>query len=55
MEKYNKIASKQDYDKLLKSGMFWEIYPELSGEYDKDIISIWYNQKQNENKTEQEV
>lgn len=24
------------YDKLLNSGMFWEIYPQLTGEYEKD-------------------
>jgi hypothetical protein len=27
---------KEMYDKVLKSGMFWEIYPELSGEFEKD-------------------
>lgn len=27
---------KKEYDLLLKSGMFWEIYPELSGDYIKD-------------------
>lgn len=27
---------KQEYDKLLASGMFWEFYPELSGEWVKD-------------------
>jgi len=28
--------AKQEYDLLLKSGMFWEIYPELSGDFIKD-------------------
>ena len=37
---------KQEYESLLKSGMFWEFYPELTGEWDKDKIQ-WkkiYNQ-----------
>lgn len=28
---------KEDYCSLLNSGMFWEFYPELSGDYDKDF------------------
>ncbi|MEJ2267730.1 MAG: hypothetical protein P8X70_01500 [Nanoarchaeota archaeon] len=39
--KYNNfepIKSKENYDKLLKSGMFFKIYPSLTGEYDKDKI-----------------
>ena len=27
---------KADYFKLLGSGMFWEIYPQLTGEWEKD-------------------
>lgn len=27
---------KKNYDSILKSGMFWEFYPELSGDYAKD-------------------
>lgn len=27
---------KQEYDSLLASGMFWEFYPELTGEWVKD-------------------
>lgn len=27
---------KEEYIKLLKSGMFWEFYPQLSGEWEKD-------------------
>lgn len=27
---------KNNHDSLLKSGMFWEFYPELTGEYKKD-------------------
>lgn len=26
------------YDKLLKSGLFWEIYPSLTGSWEKDIM-----------------
>ena len=40
LKKYKNIRKKKNYDILLKSGMFWESYPELSGvwEKDKDII-----------------
>ena len=44
---YKNINNKEDYDKLLKSGMFWEFYPELSGIYDIDKEVI----KQNNNGT----
>lgn len=27
---------KENYNKVLNSGMFWEFYPELTGEYEKD-------------------
>lgn len=43
--KYNKINTREKYESLLKSGMFWEFYPELSGEYDKDIINVWWKQE----------
>lgn len=36
MSRLNEEISKQNYDKLLSSGMFWEIYPGLSGEWEKD-------------------
>lgn len=29
---------KKEYDKLLKSGLFWEFYPQLSGEWEKDEL-----------------
>jgi hypothetical protein len=32
----NDSKSEKDYFKLLRSGMFWEIYPELTGEWEKD-------------------
>ena len=37
---YEQIKTKENYDKLLASGMFWEFHPELTGnwEIDKDVI-----------------
>ena len=37
---YEQIKTKESYNKLLASGMFWEFYPELTGnwEIDKAII-----------------
>jgi len=32
----NDSKSEKDYFNLLKSGMFWEIYPQLTGDWDKD-------------------
>jgi len=29
--------SKEKYDKLLKSGMFWEYFPDATGIYFKDV------------------
>jgi hypothetical protein len=45
MDIYKNIKSKESYDSLLKSGMFWEFHPELSGEWEKDrkIIHKNYN------------
>lgn len=34
------IRNKREYDLLLKSGMFWEFHPELSGEWSKDELLI---------------
>lgn len=36
MDKYKHIRDKESYDLLLISGMFWEFYPELSGDWEKD-------------------
>lgn len=36
----HRISEKENYNKLLNSGMFWEIHPELSGVYEEDIILI---------------
>ena len=35
-KKYKNIKKKKNYDILLKSGMFWEFHPELSGVWEKD-------------------
>ena len=40
MNKYKNIKTKDNYEKTLKSGMFWEFYPELSGEWEKDMSII---------------
>ncbi len=32
----NDNKKEKDYFDLLKSGMFWEIYPQLTGEWEKD-------------------
>lgn len=42
---YDKIDTKENYDKLLKSGMFWEFYPELSGDWSEDKKLILKNNK----------
>jgi hypothetical protein len=38
---YEQIKTKENYDKLLSSGMFWEFYPELTGDWIKDISIIY--------------
>ena len=37
---HEEIKTKENYDKLLASGMFWEFHPELTGiwEVDKEVI-----------------
>ena len=37
---YDQIKTKEAYDLLLKSGMFWEFHPELSGNWEVDKIVI---------------
>ena len=37
---YNNIKTEIEYNLLLKSGMFWEFYPQLSGLWYKDVIII---------------
>jgi hypothetical protein len=36
MTTYINIQTKERYDSLLKSGMFWEFHPELTGDWEKD-------------------
>lgn len=45
---------RKSYDTLLKSGMFWEFYPELSGvwEEDKEFWEEEYLEQQNRFKDE---
>lgn len=39
------IKTEREYNLLLKSGMFWVAYPDLSGEWEKDKKMIqWMNQ-----------
>ena len=33
---YEHIKEREDYDLLLKSGMFWEFHPELTGVWEED-------------------
>ncbi len=35
--------AKDAYFKLLKSGMFWELYPELTGDYEEDK-DFWFEE-----------
>lgn len=55
---YEKIKKKDDYDSLLKSGMFFEFHPELSGNWEQDKNTIADNcskmSKENENLYEAE-
>ena len=37
---YKQIRQRDNYNKLLNSGMFWEFYPELSGNWEIDKIKI---------------
>lgn len=37
---YQRIKTRQSYDKLLDSGMFFEFYPQLSGNWIKDSKAI---------------
>jgi len=46
---YTQIKTKQNYDKLLSSGMFFEFHPELTGNFEKDMIIIKHNMEENKN------
>ena len=39
-EKYEIIKTKFAYDQVLASGFFFELYPELSGNWIRDAITI---------------
>jgi len=45
MSNDKKISTKKDYLALLKSGMFWEFYPELTGDWDDDKKIVLGNTK----------
>jgi len=40
---YSKIKKKKDYDKLLKTGMFFEFFPTLTGNWNEDRDIIYGN------------
>ena len=40
MDVYKNIKTEKTYNILLKSGMFWEFHPELSGVWSDDKIII---------------
>ena len=37
---YEQIKTKENYDMLLGSGMFWEFHPELTGNWEIDKLVI---------------
>lgn len=37
---YDNIKTKEQYDLLLKSGMFYEFHPELTGDWNIDSVII---------------
>lgn len=37
---YNNIQTEENYNSLLKSGMFWEFHPELTGNWETDKETI---------------
>jgi len=39
----NQEKAKDAYMKLLNSGMFWELYPELTGDYEEDT-DFWFEE-----------
>ena len=36
--RYKNISREEDYNLLLRSGMFWEFYPELTGTWQEDKL-----------------
>lgn len=45
--KYDKIKRRADYELLLSTGLLFEFYPELSGDYNKDFIIILSHMRDN--------
>ena len=47
IDPYKGVQNRKDYNKLLESGMFWEFYPEFSGDWEEDqkIIAKYYESK----------
>lgn len=43
MNDYKNITTKENYQELIDCGMFWEFYPELSGQWDIDKLVILKN------------
>ena len=42
---YTDISTKNKYEKILYSGMFWVSYPELTGVWSKDKLTINNNMR----------
>lgn len=49
LKKYFEKITLDEYFKILKSGMFWELFPNLSGEYlqDKDFFTTFITEREN--------
>ncbi len=43
-EDYTGINTKDKYNKILYSGMFWVFYPELTGVWSKDKLTVTKNE-----------
>lgn len=39
-DRYKGIKTKENYDKLKATGMFWEYHPELTGDWEVDKLVI---------------
>lgn len=40
MHKYDKIIDKKLYNNLVLTGFFFEVFPELTGDYEADMVLI---------------
>lgn len=46
LNRQQKLDAMESHKKMVKSGMFWELFPQLSGEWSKDRFewyTIWLN------------